>query len=135
MNLTSLCQFSELATGGSERIFDRDFNMFVPVVVGRRSIDYNIFVRWNCNRDVDMEAATVMVLAARRDHSYAASNDVVIVLLQPVYFMFNRNTHSLRWVHSFKSQLQWDLHDDLSAALTLGSSPAKQLGEAGLVRE
>jgi hypothetical protein len=104
-----------LAACGSERIFDRDFNMFVPIVVSGRVIDDNIFVRWNCNRDVDMEAATVTVLVARRDHNYAASNDVVIVLFQPVYFMFNRNTHSLRWIHSFKSQLQWDLHDDLSA--------------------
>jgi hypothetical protein len=122
-----------LAPCGSERIFDRNFNMFELIIVRRRVIDDDIFVRWNCNRDVDMEAATVTVLVARGDHSYAASNDVVTVLFEPVYFMFNRNTHSLRWIHSFKGQLQWDLHEDLSAVVISYQNP--YLEERSLFRE
>jgi hypothetical protein len=107
-------QIVELATGGSECIFDCNFNMFVPAGIRRRVIDYDIFVRWNCYRDVDMEAAAVAVLMARCDHSHAASNDVMIVLFQPVYFTLNRNAHGLRRLGSFKSQLQRNLHNDLS---------------------
>jgi hypothetical protein len=110
-------QIVELATGGSECIFDRSFNMFVPVVVRRRVIDYNIFVRRNCNRDVDVEAATVAVLMAGCDHGHAASNDLVIVLFKSLYFTLNSNAHCFRRIGSFKSQLQRDLHDALSAAV------------------
>ena len=84
-----------MASGGSKRVFDRHLNMFVPLVVRRCMIDYDGFVRWNGKRDVDMEAGAVMVFVARCDHSYAASNDVAIVLFQPLYFTFDRNAHGI----------------------------------------
>jgi hypothetical protein len=74
-------------------------------------------VRWNGKRDVDMEAGAVMVFVARCDYSYAASNDMAIVLFQPLYFTFDRNAHGLRRIGSFKSHLQWDLHDNLSVTV------------------
>jgi hypothetical protein len=43
-------------------------------------IGYDAFVRWQCKRDVDIEAAAVTVFVARCDYSYTASNDVAIVL-------------------------------------------------------
>ena len=73
-----LGEIIELASGGSKRVFDRHLNMFVPLVVRRRMIDYDGFVRWNGKRDVDMEAGAVMVFVARCDYSYAASNDVAL---------------------------------------------------------
>jgi hypothetical protein len=42
-----------------------------------------------------MEAGAVMVFVARCDYSYAASNDVAIVLFQPLYFTFDRNAHGI----------------------------------------
>jgi len=63
-----------------------------------------------------METVAVVVFVARCDHCYAASNDVAIVLFQPLYLTFDRSANSLRWIASFKSHLQWDLHDDLSVA-------------------
>ena len=115
--LTSLCEIIELASGGSKRVFDRHLNMFVPLVVRRRMIDYDGLAPWNGKRDVDMEAGAVMVFVARCDYSYAASNDVAIVLFQPLYFTFDRSTRRLGRIASLKDHLQWDLHDDLSVVV------------------
>jgi len=103
-----------LASGGSKRVFDRHLNMLVPLVVRRRMIDYDGFVRWNGKRDVDMEAGAVMVFMARCDHCHVASNNVAIVLFQPLYFAFDRSARRLRRIAPLKSHLQWDLHVDLS---------------------
>jgi hypothetical protein len=115
--LTWLREIVDLASGGGERVFDRHLNMLVPLVVGRRMIDDDVFVRWNCKRDVDMEAAAVTVFVAGCDHGYAASNDMAIGLFQPLYFTFDRSARSLGRIGSFKSHLQRDLHDDLSVAV------------------
>jgi hypothetical protein len=114
-----LREIIELASGGSKRVFDRHLNMFVPLVVRRRTIDYDGFVRWNGKRDVDMEARAVMVFVARRDYSYPTSNDVAIALFQSLYFTFDRSAHGLRRIGSFKSHLQRDLHDNLSVTVNL----------------
>ena len=59
-SLTLLREIIELPSGGSKRVFDRHLNMFVPLVVRRRMIDYDGFVPWNGKRDVDMEAGAVI---------------------------------------------------------------------------
>ena len=115
--LTLPREIVDLASGGGERIFDRHLNMLVPFVVGRPVIDYDVFVRWNCKRDVDMEVAAVTGLVAGCYHGYAASNDTAIVLFQPLYFTFDRNAHRLQRIGSFKGHLQRDLHNDLSVAV------------------
>ena len=104
----------ELPSGGRKRVFDRNLNMFVSVVVRRRVIDYDIFVRRDCKQNMDMKSAAVTVFVARCDYSYVASNDVVIVLFQPLHFAFDRSARRLRRIAPFKSHLQWDLHDNLS---------------------
>lgn len=103
-----------MASGGGESVFDRHLDMFGPFIVRPRVIDYDIFVRWNGKRDVDMEAGAVMVLMARCDHCHVASNNVAIVLFQPFYFAFDRSARRLGGIAPFKSHLQWDLHVDLS---------------------
>jgi hypothetical protein len=103
-----------LASGGGESVFDRHLDMFGPFIVRTRVIDYDVFVRWNGKRDVDMEAGAVMVFMARCDHCHVASNNVAIVLFQPLYFAFDRSARRLRRIAPFKSHLQWDLHVDLS---------------------
>src|ERR1700719_2335817 len=85
--------------------------MFVARVVPWRTIDHDVFVRRNSKPDVDLEAGAMAVLVARRDHGYAAPNDVAIMRLQPLYFMFDRNAHGIRWLGSFESHLQWSLHN------------------------
>ena len=60
---------------------------------------------------MDLEAAAVAMLTGC-DHSYAAPDDALVVILQPIYFMFDRGAHSLRRLASFESQLQWNLHND-----------------------
>ena len=79
--------------------------MFVLVVVRRRVIDNDVFVRWNCQRDVDLEAGAVTVFMARCDHSDATSDDLTIVLFHPFDFAFDRSARSLRRIASFKSHL------------------------------
>jgi hypothetical protein len=116
LGLTSLREIIELASGGGESVFDRYLDMFGPFFVRRRVIDCDVFVRWNSKRDVDMEPDAMMVFVTRGDHRYAASNDVAIVLFQPLHFTFDRSAHSVRRIGSFKSHLQWDLHDDPSVA-------------------
>ena len=115
MRLTFPPEIIDLPSGGSKRILDRRFNMFVPCVVGSGMIDDDIFVRRNCKPDVDLETGTMTVLMTRCYHSYTAPNDVAIVLLQSLYFASNRSAYSIRRIGSFKRQLQWDLHRGLSA--------------------
>jgi hypothetical protein len=64
-----------------------------------------------------MEAPAVTVFVAGCYHCYAASDDMAIVLFQPLYFTFDRGSRTLRRIGSFKSHLQRDLHDDLSVAV------------------
>ena len=103
-----------MASGGGESVFDRYLDMFGPFIVRPRVIDYDVFVRWNGKRDVDMEAGAVMVFMARCDHCHVASNNVAIVLFQSLYFALDRSARRLRRIAPFKSHLQWDLHVDLS---------------------
>ena len=116
-----------MTSGSGKRVFDRRLNMLMRVsfVVRRVVTDYDAFVRWHCKRDMDIEAAAVTVFVAMCDDSDAASNDVAIVLFQPLYFAFDGNAHSLRRIGSFKSQLQRDLHDDLSVAANPDCNPPK----------
>jgi hypothetical protein len=81
---------------------------------------------------MDLEAAAVAMLVAGCDHSYAAPDDAPIVLLQPIYFMFDRGAHSLRRLASFERQLQWDLHNDPNETLALGLSRRQAGGRLAL---
>ena len=112
--LTCLREVIDLPSSGGKRILDRYLNMFVPCILRRRVVDENVFVRRNCEPDMDLEPGTVTVLVTRRDHSYAARSDAMIVFLQPVYLTINYSTHSLRRLGSFERHLQWDLHNGLS---------------------
>jgi hypothetical protein len=71
-------------------------------------------VRRNCKPNTDLESGTVTVLVTGRDHSYAASDDVMIVLLQPLHLMIDYSAHRLGRFDSFKRHFQWDLHNRLS---------------------
>jgi hypothetical protein len=116
-----------LASGRGESVFDRHLDMFGPFIVRPRVIDYDVFVRWNGKRDVDMEAGAVMVFLARCDHCHVASNNVAIVLFQSLYFAFDRSAHRLRRIAPFKTHLQWDLHVDLSVTANFVNAPAKDV--------
>ena len=112
--LARLREAIDLPSSGGKRILDRHLDMFVPCILRRRVVDENVFVRRNCKPDMDLEPGTVTVLLTRRDHSYAASDDAMIVFLQPVYLTIDYGAHSLRRLGSFKRHLQWDLHNGLS---------------------
>jgi hypothetical protein len=81
--LTCLREVIDLPSSGGKRILDRYLDMFVPCILRRRVVDENVFVRRNCKPDMDLKPGTVMVLLTRRDHGYAASDDAMIVFLQP----------------------------------------------------
>jgi hypothetical protein len=83
--LTRLREVIDLPSSGGKRILDRYLNMFVPCILRRRVVDENVFVRRNCKPDMDLKPGTVTVLLTRCDHSYAASDDVMIVFLQLSY--------------------------------------------------
>ncbi len=116
MTLFLLREIVELPSGGGKRIFDCHLNMLVSAVVRRRVIDYNVLVRRDRKRDMDTESAAVTVFVTGRNYSDVASDDVAIVLFQPFYFPLDRGAHRLRRLRSFKSYLQWNLHDVLSIA-------------------
>ena len=103
----------ELPSGGRKRVFDRHLNMFVSAVVRRCVIDYDVFVRRDSKRNMDMKSVAVTVFVARCVYSYVASNNVAIVLFQPLHFAFDRSAYRRRRIASFKIHLQWNLHDDL----------------------
>jgi hypothetical protein len=96
MTLNLLREIVELPSGGGKRVFDCHLNMFVSALVRRRMIDYNAFVRRNRERNVDTESAAVTVFVTGSNYSNVASNDVAIVLLQPLHLAFDRNAHRLR---------------------------------------
>jgi hypothetical protein len=104
----------DLPSSGGKRILDGYLNVFVPCILRRRVVDENVFVRRNCKPDMDLEPGTVTVLVTRCDHSYAASDDAMIVFLQPGYLTVDYGAHSLRRLGSFERHLQWDLHNGLS---------------------
>ena len=54
---------------------------------------------------MDLEPGTVMVLVTRCDHSYAATDDVMIVFLQPFYLTLDYGAHSFRRLGSFERHL------------------------------
>ncbi len=107
-------QVIDLPSSRGERILDGYLNMLMPCILRRRVVDDNVFVRRNGKPDMDLEPGTVTMLVTGRYHSYAASDDVMIVLLQPVYLMSNYGTHSLRRLGSFERHFQWDLQNGLS---------------------
>ena len=80
-SLTLLREIIDLPSGGGKRILDRDLDMFVPGVFRWRVVYYDVFVWRNCKPDVDLETAAVLVRVTRCDHSYAATDDAVIVFL------------------------------------------------------
>ena len=111
--------------GRGKRVFDCHLNMFVSIVVRRRVIDYDVFMQRNRKRNVDTESSTVTVFVAGCDYNYMASDDIAIVLFQPLHFAFDRSAHRRRRIASFKGNLQWDLHDNLSvfaSAIHVGES-------------
>ena len=106
-----------MPSSGGKRILDRYLNMFVPRILRRCVVDENVFVRRNCKPDMDLEAGAVTVLVTRCDHSYAASDDAMIVFLQPVCLTIDYGAHGLRRIGPFERHLQWDLHNGLSISI------------------
>ena len=108
-----------MSSSGGKCILDRDLDMLVPSILRWLMVDHDVFVRRNCKPNVDMEAGAVMVLVTRCDHSYAATDDVMIVFLQPFYLTFDRGSHGVRRLGPFKSNLNWDLHSGLSSSTNI----------------
>jgi hypothetical protein len=82
-------------------------------------IDYDGLAPWNGKRDVDMEAGAVMVFVARCDYSYAASNRCGDCAFPAALLHVRLQRARPPTDRSFKSHLQWDLHDNLSVTVNL----------------
>src|SRR6266446_4380911 len=61
----ALCQSLDLASGGRERVPDRDLDVHVAPVIGRLVADHDVLVGRNRHPDVDTIDGTVAVLDAR----------------------------------------------------------------------
>jgi len=96
----------DLPSSRGECILNGCLNMLVPCILRRRVVDENVFVRRNGKPDMDTEPGTVTMLVTRRDHSHAASDNVMIVFLQPVYLIIDYSAHALRWLSSFERHFQ-----------------------------
>lgn len=79
--------------------------MFVAWVVGPLMIDHDIFVRRNRKPDTNLVAVAVTVLVAGCDHADAATDDVIVVLLQAGYFELDCVARGLRRLASFEGHL------------------------------
>jgi hypothetical protein len=85
-----------LPSCGRKRIFDRQLDLFASVFVRRRVIDYDVFVRRDRKQNIDMKSVAVTVFVVGCNNGYVASNDVAIVLFQPLHFAFDRSAHGRR---------------------------------------
>ena len=58
----ALCQSLDLASGGRERVLDRDLDVHVAPVIGRLVADHDVLVGRNRYPDVDTIDGTVAIL-------------------------------------------------------------------------
>jgi hypothetical protein len=75
----ALCQSLDLASGGRERVLDRDLDVHVAPVIGRLVADHNVLVGRNRYPDVDTIDGTVAVLRTRRDDGNTTPGNAVLV--------------------------------------------------------
>src|SRR5260370_42220806 len=61
----ALCQSLDLASGGRERVLDRDVDVHVAPVIGRLVADHDVLVGRNRYPDVDTIDGTVAALRTR----------------------------------------------------------------------
>src|SRR5258708_17697797 len=85
----ALCQSLDLASGGRERVLDRDLDVHVAPVIGRLVADHDVLVGRNRHPDVDTIDGTVALLRTRRDDGNTTPGNVVLVFLQPLRLMAN----------------------------------------------
>jgi len=85
----ALCQSLDLASGGRERVLDRDLDVHVAPVIGRLVADHDVLMGRNRYPDVDTIDGTVAVLRTRRDDGNTTPGNVVLVFLQPLHLMSN----------------------------------------------
>src|ERR1700730_13585859 len=67
----ALCQSLDLASGGRERVLDRDLDVHVALVIGRVVADHDVLVGRNRHPNVNTIDGTVAVLRTRRDDGNA----------------------------------------------------------------
>src|SRR5258707_3228207 len=85
----TLCQSLDLASGGRERVLDRDLDVHVASVIGRLVADHDVLVGRNRYPDVDTIDGTVAVLRTRRDDRNTTTGKVGVVIFQPLHPLSN----------------------------------------------
>src|ERR1700730_15381060 len=85
----ALCQRLDLASGGPERVLDRDLDVHVAPVIGRLVADHDVLMRRNRYPDVDTIDGTVAVLGAGGNDTNTTPGNVVLLFLQPLHLMSN----------------------------------------------
>src|SRR3984893_15017105 len=85
----ALCQSLDLASGGRERVLDRDLDVHVAPIVGRMVADHDVLVRRNRYPDVDTIDGTVAVLRARRDDGNTTPGDAISIISMRLHLMSN----------------------------------------------
>src|SRR5260370_13022099 len=106
----ALCQSLDLASGGRERVLDRDLDVPVAPVIGRLVADHDVLVGRNRYPDVDTIDGTVAVLRARRDDGNTTPGNAMLVFLQPLHLMSNCCEDGLLRFRIFEIVLQQEFH-------------------------
>ena len=83
----ALCQSLYLASGGRERVLDRNLDVHVAPVTGRLVADHDVPVGRNRHPNVDAIDCTVSVLRTRCDDGNTTPGNVVLVFLQPLHLV------------------------------------------------
>src|SRR6266545_6148269 len=99
----ALCQSLDLASGGRERVLDRDLDVHVAPVIGRLVADHDVLVGRNRHPNVDMIDGTVAVLRTRRDDGNTTPDNAVLVFLQPLHLMCIHGAFDANWARPAKT--------------------------------
>ena len=85
----ALCQSLDLASGGRERVLDRDLDVHVAPVIGRLMADHDVLVGRNRHPNVNTIDGTVTMLRTRRDDGNTTPGNAALVFLQPLHLVSN----------------------------------------------
>jgi len=107
---TSARKVIELPPGSGEGVFDRDLDMLVPRVIGRRAIHRDVFVRRDRERDANLETGPVAVLVTGRNYRHAATCNTFAMHFETGDFFQNRLAGGSGRLETFKRNLRDDLH-------------------------
>jgi hypothetical protein len=115
LRLVFRLEIIDLAPGGRKSILDRDLGVRVAAVICRGMTDYDVFVGWQRQQDVDLKACAVPMLT-RSDHRYATRGNARIMCFELFESTLDACTNQIRRLTSLERNKERSLHLSLLSA-------------------